>query len=101
VLVHLVEPSPVDGSDPLENYRAIRNELRQYDVDLADRPELLAVSKGELPGAEEVRARLAEETGGEVLRFSAVTGAGLSALMTRTYAMLEQARQEPAPERVR
>lgn len=101
VLLHLVEPSPVDGSDPLENYRAIRNELRQYDVDLASRPELLAVSKGELPDAEEVRQRLAEETGGEVLRFSAVTGEGLSALMTRTYAMLEQARREPAPEQVR
>ena len=60
VLVHLVEPSPVDGTDPIENYRAIRGELKQYDVDLADRPEIVAVSKGELPGAEEVRERLAE-----------------------------------------
>ena len=88
VLVHLVEPTPIDGSDPIENYRAIRSELRQYDVDLAERPELVAVSKGELPGAEEVRERLAEETGGEVLLFSSVTGEGLNALMTRTYAML-------------
>ena len=23
VLIHLVEPAPIDGSDPLENYRAI------------------------------------------------------------------------------
>jgi GTP-binding protein len=88
----------MDGTDPLENYRAIRNELRQYDVDLASRPELVAVSKGELPGAEDVRRRLTEETGGEVLRFSAVTGEGLSALMSRTFQMLEQARQD-APER--
>jgi GTP-binding protein len=93
VLVHLVEPSPTDGSDPIENYRAIRAELKQYDVDLADRPELVAVSKGELPGAEEVRQRLAEDTGGEVLLFSSVTGQGLNALMTRAYAMLEEARR--------
>ncbi len=100
VLVHLIEPAPVDGSDPIENYRAIRNELRQYDVDLASRPELVAVSKGELPGAEDVRAKLAEETGGEVLRFSSVTGEGLSALMSRTYAMLTEAREAATPARV-
>lgn len=92
VLVHLVEPSPIDGSDPVENYRAIRAELKQYDVDLADRPEVVAVSKGELPGAEEVRERLAQETGDDVLRFSSVTGEGLSALMTRTYALLQESR---------
>ena len=99
MLVHLVEPEPVDGSDPIENYRAIRNELLQYDVDLASRPELVAVSKGELPGAEDVRQLLAEETGGEVLRFSAVTGEGLNGLMTRTYAMLAEARAAATPAR--
>jgi GTPase len=99
VLVHLVEPAPMDGSDPIENYRAIRNELRQYDVDLASRPELVAISKGELPEAEAVRQKLAVETGGEVLRFSSVTGEGLSALMSRTYQMLDQARRAEA-ERV-
>ena len=45
VLVHLVEPMPTDETDPVKNYRAIRAELKQYDVDLADRPELVAVSK--------------------------------------------------------
>jgi GTP-binding protein len=92
VLIHLVEPAPVDGSDPLENYRAIRSELQQYDVDLADRPEIVAVSKCELPGAEAVQAALAELTGREVLRFSAVTGEGLSALMNRTFAVLAESR---------
>jgi GTP-binding protein len=96
VLVHLVEPSPTDGTDPLENYRTIRGELEQYSADLAARPELIAVSKGELPGAEEVREKLAEETGREVMLFSSVTGQGLNALMTRTYAMLQEARQTEA-----
>ncbi len=31
ILVHLVEPMPTDGSDPMENYRVIRSELLQYD----------------------------------------------------------------------
>lgn len=92
VLIHLVEPSPMDGTDPIENYRTIRAELQQYDVDLADRPELIAVSKGELPGAEEVREKLAAETGREVFLFSSVTGEGLNSLMQRTHTVLSEAR---------
>ncbi len=93
VLIHLVEPMPMDGSDPVENYRTIRAELEQYDVDLADRPELVAVSKAELPGAEEVREQLAEDIGRPVLLFSAVTGQGLNELVRKAYTLLSKERQ--------
>ena len=90
VLVHLVEPAPVDGTDPIENYLAIRKEVKSYDVDLASRPEIIAISKCELPDAEEVQAKLAAATGKEVLQFSAVTGEGLNELMNRTYQVLHE-----------
>jgi len=83
ILVHLVEPIPVDGTDPIANYRGIRDELRQYDIDLADRPEIPVVSKAELPGAEDVRQKLEAELGQEVLAISAVTGQGLNELHRR------------------
>ena len=57
VLIHLVEPEPIDGTDPIENYRAIRSELEQYGHGLADRPEIVAVSKAELPAAAEVQRK--------------------------------------------
>jgi GTP-binding protein len=63
ILVHLVEPSPADESDPIENYHIIRDELAQYDDQLARRPEIVVVSKAELPGAEEVHRQLESETG--------------------------------------
>jgi GTP-binding protein len=88
VLVHLVEPLPMDGTDPIENYKAIREELVQYGHGLADRPEIVAVSKAELPGAAEVRDALAKTTGGEVLLFSAVTGQGLDVVLGRAYSLL-------------
>ena len=94
VLVHLVEPQPIDGSDPVENYRAIRSELEQYGHGLAERPEIVAVSKAELPGAEEVRQRLAEETGREVLLFSSVTGQGLDRLLQTAYRLLQESRAD-------
>jgi GTP-binding protein len=84
----LVEPAPVDGTDPLENYKAIRSELEQYGHGLADRPEIIAISKAELPGAEDVRQHLAAATGKEVLAFSSVTGQGLDRLLQLAYAQL-------------
>jgi GTP-binding protein len=88
VLVHLVEPLPMDGTDPVENYKAIRAELVQYGHGLAERPEIVAVSKAELPNAAEVCHLLAQTTGGEVQLFSAVTGQGLDTLLQRAYALL-------------
>jgi len=81
VLVHLVEPFPTDGSDPVQNYRTIRNELELYSSDLLDRPEIVAVTKSELTGSEEVVARMRAELGKEVLSLSAVTGQSLQSLV--------------------
>lgn len=98
ILVHLVEPEPVDGSDPLANYRAIRNELRLYDARLAARPEIPVLTKAELPGALEASRKLSEALGYEVLAVSAVTGAGLDQLLYTIVAALDAQRQvETAP----
>ena len=83
ILVHLVEPLPLDGTEPLENYHAIRRELEEHDVDLGRRPEIIAVTKADLPEGEEVRAMFSAELNSEVFLISAVTGHGLDALLNR------------------
>jgi GTP-binding protein len=90
ILVHVVEPFPADGTEPLANYRAIRDELERYDAALGARPEIVAVSKSELPGAEEVRAALAAAIGRNVLGISAATGFGLDALVRAIVAELDR-----------
>jgi GTP-binding protein len=81
ILVHLVEPEPMDGSDPIANYRTIRGELEQYSAELAARQEITVVTKADLPQAEEVRRQLAKLLGRQVLLISAVTGQGLNQLV--------------------
>jgi GTP-binding protein len=90
VLVHLVEPFPPDGSDPLDNYQILRRELELHGRGLADKPEVVAVSKAELPGSEEVRQRLETELRREVLAVSSVTGQGLSQLVSGIAARLPE-----------
>jgi len=81
ILVHLVEPHPADGSDSLANYRAIRDELEKYDARLAQREEIVAVTKADLPGAQDVQRQIAAALRRPVLLISAVTGQGLNALV--------------------
>jgi GTP-binding protein len=95
VLVHLVEPLPPDGADPLQNYRTIRRELELYSPALAAKPEIVAVSKAELTGSDEVRERLERELHRPVLAVSAVTGRGLSQLVGAVVEQLAQVREEP------
>ena len=95
VFIHLVEPIPSDQTTPLDNYRAIRSELAQYHENLATRPEIVAVSKIELPEAEQIRQELAEQLEIEVLGISAVTGVGLDQLMHAVLAQLDQVSIEP------
>jgi GTP-binding protein len=96
VLVHLVEPLPSDGSDPVQNYRIIRKELRLYNAPLAEKPEIVCVSKAELTGAEDVQKRLTDELGHEVLLISSVTGQGLSQLVGQVSRLLAEIRREEA-----
>jgi GTP-binding protein len=94
VLIHLVEPLPVDGSDPLQNYRVIRRELTLHSAALEAKPEIVAVSKSELTGSDEVRSCLEEALGRPVLAISAVTGQGLAELVNRVIALLRTASTE-------
>src|SRR5207244_3292894 len=82
VLVHLVEPLPPDGTDPVRNYQNIRRELQLYSPALKYKPEIVAVSKSELTGSAEVRDRLEKALARDVLAISAVTGQGLSGLVS-------------------
>ncbi|GDX96349.1 GTPase Obg [Planctomycetia bacterium] len=96
ILVHVVEPFPADGTEPLANYLAIRDELVRYDATLGDRPEIVILSKAELPDAAAVREALAAAIGREVLAVSAVTGAGLDALVRAAVRELDREPCAPA-----
>ncbi|MEX0792022.1 MAG: GTPase ObgE [Pirellulaceae bacterium] len=89
ILVHLIEPAPMDGTDPIENYRTIRHELASYKQPLAERPEVVCVTKAELPEAEEIHAKMKQEVGDGVLLISAVTGLGLNQLVREIVRQLD------------
>jgi GTP-binding protein len=96
VLVHLVEPFPSDGSDPIKNYHTIRKELAEYNATLATKPEIVAVSKAELTGAEDIQKALAAELGREVFLVSAVTGQNLAQFVGTVTRRIAELKREDA-----
>lgn len=98
VIVHLLDLEPDNGEEPATNYRTIRKELAAYSTILAEKPELIALSKTDLlMGEEDVDTALAllreslgldEDT--PVVAFSSASREGLDALLEACWAMLNK-----------
>jgi len=92
VLVHVLDPMPPDGADPVRAYRAIRGELAAHSPTLAAKPEVVAVNKADLFGggdseaAKAAAAAIAEAVGREVFIISAATGEGVRPLLEACWA---------------
>src|SRR5204862_5430674 len=83
LLLHLVSLSSVDGEDIAGRYAAIREELRKYDTSLAERPEMLVLTK--VDTVDEATVAAARESllsvgAASPLVISAVTGQGIAEL---------------------
>lgn len=98
VLLHLVEVEPEDGSDPIENYRVIRNELKQFSDVLANKPEVVVLTKTDLLGGEEDAQAAVELIGGHLgvptLTMSSATGANIDAVLDACYQTLAEHKPE-------
>jgi GTP-binding protein len=92
ILIHLVEPAPMDGTEPWGNYQAIRRELIAFDPTLGDRNELVVITKSDLPEAEEGQKQFAERLEQDVWLISSATGSGLKQLAHAIYTLLERNR---------
>ena len=87
VLVHLVDAAGSEGRDPIEDIKAINNELYAYSPEIASRPQIIAANKLDLmpkEEADEITAKLRaefEKDGIEVFPISAATGSGVKELL--------------------
>ena len=60
LLLHLVDIAPIDGTDPVEQVRAIEHELAKFNPELLERPRWLVLNKSDaLP--EDERQQVAED----------------------------------------
>jgi GTP-binding protein len=95
LLVHLVDVSGMSGRDPVDDFKTIRRELELYRPELAEKPAIAAANKMDAVADRAPITRLAahlRRRGIPLHRISAVTGAGVPALVEEMW------RQLSAPE---
>jgi GTP-binding protein len=99
VLLHLVD---VTGEDPVAAWRTLRDELAAYGSGLADKQEVLALTKIDAAPdgyAEDVRDALQQAGAGMVTTLSSVSGTGVRDLLRHLMSTIESAREaEAAPQ---
>ena len=93
LLVHLVDVSGSEGRDPIEDFEAINDELRQYSPDLAARPQIVVANKTDLlydtAQLDAFRAYV-EEKGYAFFAMSAATHQGTRELVRAIAAQLSE-----------
>ncbi len=56
LLVHLVDVSGIEGRDPVEDFETINQELKNYNEEIASRPQLVVANKCDLAAPEQIEA---------------------------------------------
>ena len=90
ILVHILDILPMDGSDPAQNYRNIRNELESYSQELAGKREVVVANKADLSiDGSEVK-KLKKDLGrDDIFTISAATGEGITELSEHLWKMVK------------
>ena len=90
MLVHVVDISGSEGRDPYEDFKKINAELKEYSKTLASLPQIVALNKCDVAGAEEnVKAFKKKCRKYKVFPITAVTGEGTKELIEAIFAVLD------------
>ncbi|THE15318.1 GTPase ObgE [Bacillus timonensis] len=97
VIVHVIDMSAMKGRDPYDDYCTINQELKEYNLRLTERPQIIVANKMDIPEAEEnlkvFKEKLQEDV--KIFPISAVTRQGLRDLLFTIADLLENTPEFP------
>lgn len=97
VLLYIIDASGLEGRDPCDDLRVLRQELSLYQPELAERPSIVFANKTDLAEARahlEALGKAAGEMGAAFYSGSAASGEGLKSVL---YAAWQELKNAPHP----
>ena len=92
MLVHVIDASGTEGRDPIEDFKKINAELKEYSKTLASLPQIIALNKCDVYGAEEnvkaFRKKYCRRY--KIFPITAVSGEGTEQLVEAIFNKLQQ-----------
>ncbi|MED1468393.1 GTPase ObgE [Bacillus salipaludis] len=97
VIVHVIDMAATEGRDPYEDYLTINKELKEYNLRLTERPQIIVANKIDMPDAEENLQKFKErmEDDYPIFPISALTRKGLRDLLFAIADKLEETPEFP------
>lgn len=98
--LHLVDLSFMQEGDALDNFQLINSELKRYDETLANKPQMVVLTKIDIPEVREEAEQLKphfESLGYPTFLVSAVTGEGVKELINAVGSELDTRREPEEP----
>jgi len=94
IIVHVVDMSGMEGRDPFDDWEKINEELKLYNAKLAERPQIVAANKMDMPESEEQLAVFREKIeaarpGIEIMPISSLTRQGVPELLYKVADLLD------------
>ncbi|MFF2910847.1 GTPase ObgE [Paenibacillus sp. NPDC057934] len=105
IIIHVVDMSGSEGRDPFEDWVKINDELRQYNANLAERPQIVAANKMDMPESAEHLISFREQVAQvrpdiEIMPISSLTREGVQELLYRATDILDSIPVAPVVEEV-
>ena len=92
LLLHVVDVSGSEYRDPIEDYKLINNELKQFSEELSKRPQIAVANKADIATQEDIERfkKFCDEQGVKFFVISAATKSGLKELVYTVYEELSK-----------
>lgn len=100
VIVHVIDMSSGEGRDPYEDYLTINAELKEYNLRLTERPQIIVANKMDMPESEENLKIFKEKLQDDLPIFpvSAITREGVRELLYEVMNTIEKTPEFPLYE---
>ena len=92
ILIHLIDTGIIDREHPLDPFKTVNRELKSFNPQLTQKPQIVVLNKMDLPGAQETAdAFMAALDAEPVILISAIKQKGVKKLISRILELLDKA----------
>jgi GTP-binding protein len=93
IIVHILDFMPIDESDPVDNYKKIRNELLSYSKELGKKKEVIVINKTDIDPDGEGLKKFKKKFKKKVFTISVVTGKGIKELSEELFKLVQKEKE--------
>lgn len=98
VIAHVIDIGATEGRDPYEDYLIINNELKQFNPNILDKPQIIIANKMDMPSSLSNLEKFKNKVNVDIYPVEAINGNGLKEVVLALAKMLEKIKKQPLYE---